>query len=266
MAFWLLLTGVAFAVLFLLPLAIKWELEKKIVIPAIILITLISTLLVYITPVTRSAHSLYPFLLQCMVMLLLSISLLLWRFYRDPERNPPEEDNTVLSPADGTVLYVKRINNGEIPLTHKKGNSISLPELFHSDVVPEGGYLIGIAMTYLDVHVNRAPTSGSVEYVKHIRGSFVSLKRQDAVIQNERASIVLDAGTFKLGIVLIASRLVRRVVTYIHEGQQVERGQRIGMIRFGSQVDLALPDLPALRIQVSPGEKVRAGLTILARF
>ena len=95
---------------------------------------------------------------------------------------------------------------------------------------------------------------------------FISLKKKEAVVQNERAFIVIDIGNFKVGIVLIASRLVRKIVMYIRDGQEVQRGERIGMIRFGSQADLILPNLPSLRIQVTPGEKVKAGISILATF
>ena len=84
--------------------------------------------------------------------------------------------------------------------------------------------------------------------------------------QNERALTVIDNGHFKVSVVQIASRLVRKIVLYLQEGHSVQKGQRIGMIRFGSQVDLILPSLPFLNIEVNPGEGVKAGLSILARF
>ena len=121
-------------------------------------------------------------------------------------------------------------------------------------------------MNYLNVHVNRAPIAGKNSFLKHIKGKFVSLKRKDAVIENERVLTVIDNGHFKVGIVQIASRLVRKIVSYLQEGQEIQKGQRIGIIRFGSQVDLVLPELASLQIQVALGTKVKAGISILATY
>ena len=139
-------------------------------------------------------------------------------------------------------------------------------DFVHCEVLPEGGYLIGILMTYLDVHVNRAPIKGEISLLKHIKGLSISLKKKEAVIQNERVFSVIDNWLFKVGIVQIASRLVRKIVPYIRQGHEVQRGERIGVIRFGSQVDLILPDMPTLYIGVLPGEHVKAGTSIIAHF
>jgi len=196
----------------------------------------------------------------------IAISLLLWRFYRDPERIPPNDENVILSPADGRIIYVKKIKKGRIPFSEKKGRKFSLNDFVRCEVLPEGGHLIGISMSYLDVHVNRAPIRGEINLLKHIKGLFISLKKKEAVIQNERVLSVIDNGLFKVGVVQIASRLVRKVVPYIREGQEVKTGERIGVIRFGSQVDLILPDIPSIHIEVLPGEKVKAAMSIIARF
>lgn len=206
------------------------------------------------------------FFLELILIVGISVSCLLWRFFRDPERIPPEDKNTILSPADGRVIYVKRIEKGSIPCSEKKGRKFSLNDFTQSDVLPSDGYLIGIAMNFLNVHVNRAPIDGKISFVKHIKGSFISLKRKEALIQNERALTVIDNGQFKLGIVQIASRLVRKIVLFLSEGHIVQRGARIGMIRFGSQVDLILPSLPSLHIEVNPGEEVKAGVSIVAKI
>ena len=203
---------------------------------------------------------------QVFVIGALSISLLLWRFYRDPERVPPTDENVILSPSDGTIIYVKKIQDGEIPFSEKNGRKFPLNDFVQSNVLQSRGHIIGILLTYLDVHINRAAIGGRISLLKYIKGSFLSLKKKEAVIQNERAFIVIDDGSFKVGIVLIASRLVRKIVTYIQEGQEVNRGERIGMIRFGSQVDLILPDLPSVHISVRPGDKVKAGTSIIATF
>ena len=121
-------------------------------------------------------------------------------------------------------------------------------------------------MNYLNVHVNRAPIGGRVCLLKHIKGLFISLKKKEAVIQNERVITIIENGDIKVGIVQIASRLVRKIIPYLKQGDQVTMGQRIGVIRFGSQVDLVLPDLPFLKIEVNPKDKVTAGISIIATF
>ncbi len=84
------------------------------------------------------------------------------------------------------------------------------------------------------------------------------------MLENERVLTVIDNGQFRIGVVQIASRLVRKIVPYVQEGAQLQRGQRLGMIRFGSQVDVVLPQLPELQIAVAPGMKLQAGTSILA--
>jgi len=121
-------------------------------------------------------------------------------------------------------------------------------------------------LTYLDVHVNRAPISGRICILKHIKGGFLSLKKKEAIVQNERTLIVIENEQLRLGIFMIASRLVRKIITYIKQDQEIRIGDRIGMIRFGSQVDLVLPDISSLQIKAKPGEQVKAGLSIIARF
>jgi phosphatidylserine decarboxylase len=205
-------------------------------------------------------------MINLLLILSISVSALLLRFYRDPERIPPEGDNIILSPADGKIIYVKKIEKGEIPFSEKKREKFSLNDFIQSDLFTEGGYLIGISMNYLDVHINRAPIGGKISLLKQIKGLFISLKERKAIIQNERVLTVIDNDKFKVGIVQIASRLVRKIVPYLQEGEEIKKGDRIGAIRFGSQVDLILPKPSSLRIKVSPGAKVKAGLSIIATF
>jgi phosphatidylserine decarboxylase len=252
------------SLLTVVPLSIKWELERRITIPAAAFIGIISGGVV---------SGIFAFwnlsFYQIIIMELLSIgaissSLLLWRFYRDPERVPPANENVILSPADGQIKYVKKIEKGQIPFSEKKGKTFLLNDFVQADFLQQGGHLIGIGMNYLDVHVNRAPISGRISMVKHIKGSFISLKKKEAVLQNERNLIIIDNEYFRVGIVQIASRLVRKIIPYIRESQDIRRGTRIGAIRFGSQVDLILPDLLSIHIEVEPGENVKAGLSIIA--
>ena len=264
MTIWIFIFGLMLSLLTLVPISIKWELEKKLTIPAAVFIGIISGSVVYGIFMFRN-FSLYQIIIMELLLIgVISVLLLLWRFYRDPERVPPNDKNVILSPADGQIRYVKKIEKGEIPFSEKKGRTIFLKDFVQADVLPQGGYVIGIAMNYLNVHVNRAPISGRISLLKYIKGTFLSLKKKEAVVQNERNLIIIENEHFKLGIVQIASRLVRKIVPYIREDQEVRKGARIGVIRFGSQVDLILPDLPSIHININPGVKVKAGLSIIA--
>jgi phosphatidylserine decarboxylase len=186
-------------------------------------------------------------------------------FYRDPERSSPGDPGAILSPADGHVVYVKRITSGNVPVCSKKGRDFALEELAGVPGLPQEGYVIGIGMTFLDVHVNRAPIGGRITALRRIPGRFMSLKRPDAVAVNERLSMVLSGEGVSVAVVLIASRLVRRIVPFVGEGDLLRRGDRIGMIRLGSQVDLVLPLDAVGEPEVKEGDVVRAGVTVIAR-
>jgi phosphatidylserine decarboxylase len=134
-----------------------------------------------------------------------------------------------------------------------------------TDPPPNVAYLIGIDMNILNVHVNRSPIGGKIVLQKYIKGDFLSLRRPESETRNERVTTIIDNGQFKIAVIQIASRLVRRIVSYSKEGDIVAIGQRIGMIAFGSQVDAVIPQLENLKIAVKPGDRVRAGVSILAR-
>ena len=264
MTMWIFVSSLLLALLTLVPLSVKWELEKKLTIPAAVFIGILSGSFVYGIFIFWNLSFYQIIIMELLFIAAISSSLLLWRFYRDPERIPPDDEKAILSPADGLIKYVKKIESGQIPFSEKKGKTFSLHDFIQADVPPQGGFLIGIAMNYLDVHVNRAPIGGRISLVKHIKGDFISLKKKEAVFKNERNLIIIDNEHFKLGIVQIASRLVRKIVPYVKEGQEIQKGTRIGVIRLGSQVDVILSDLPSIRINVHPGEKVKAGLSIIA--
>jgi phosphatidylserine decarboxylase len=264
MTTWILLSSLVLSVLTLVPLSMKWQLESKLTIPATVCIGVVSGGIVCGIFTFWSFGLYQAMLMETLLIGAIASSLLLWRFYRDPERVPPEDENAILSPADGEVIYVKKIEKGEIPFSDKRGRKFSLNDFIQAGVLPQGGYLIGIAMNFLDVHINRAPISGRISLLKYIKGTFLSLKKKEAVVQNERNLIIIDNEYFKLGIVQIASRLVRKIVPYVQEGQEIQKGTRIGAIRFGSQVDLILSDLPSIHLNVDPGDKLKAGLSIIA--
>lgn len=199
--------------------------------------------------------------LACVLDVLIGTAILAVWFYRDPERTPPQDKHAILAPADGKIKYIRKIEGGNFPFSEKNGRLIQLTEFVGTDSVPETGYIIGIVMSILDVHVNRAPVTGTITFVKHTSGLYLSLKKFEAFVQNERAAFLIDAGGFHVGIVLIASRVVRKIVEYKKEGDQVKAGERIGMIKFGSQTDLIVPS--TVKINVREGDKVYAGETVI---
>lgn len=252
--------------LLLTALAYKWQIQWKLGLLYGFSIGLIAGCLVF--GLHRLLHPLswtviLP--LQVFFILVLTVIGIALRFYRDPERDIPRSKNIIVSPADGTVRYVKPIQKGVIPLSTKKNKTHRLLELTKSDVLRDGAYLVGIEMSVLDIHVNRAPIKGKIIYQQPSKGKFLSLKRMESVLENERVTSVIDNGCYQIGVVQIASRLVRRIVSYLSVGDDVQRGQRIGRITFGSQVDVVVPKLDSLEILVKPGEWIEAGTTILCQ-
>lgn len=262
----IILSSLILSLIILFPLCMKWNISVKVSLSSSLVIGLLTGFLV--SGIERIYYLKYfqSIILQFFLILSIFASFLVWRFYRNPRRIPPEGVNIILSPADGKVTYVKKYDNGAIPFSEKKGKKFLLSDFIQSDALPKEGYIIGITQNFLDVHVNRAPMDGHVAVIHHIKGRFISLRKEEAVILNERALTVLDNGNFKLGVVQIASRLVRQIVVYFKEGQEVRGGQKLGMIRFGSQVDLILPSLPPTNIEIKPGYHVKAGVSIVARI
>ena len=242
------------------------NLDRKVTVVGAVVSGLLSGLIVQAIRTLWDMSLFLMFVLQGISILCIAGCFLLWRFFRDPEREAPPVKGAIVSPADGTILYIKRAKNGQIPLSEKNGKQYSLAEFINTDMLHRYGVLVGIGMSFLDVHVNRAPIRGKVIALKHINGIFLSLRKMEAVIRNERQLIVIDDGVLKVGIVQIASRLVRSIVSFVSEGKEVFKGQKIGMIRFGSQVDLYLPETVPLQLNVAEGDKVKAGISVLATY
>jgi phosphatidylserine decarboxylase len=243
-------------------LAWKWELDRKIAFPWAFLMGLIGALAVALIGPDR--RPLLSVLIAGGGTAVLSFIAVLVLFFRNPERTPPKHGGIIVSPADGIVKYVQEIRQDEFPLAQKGQKEIPLREFIGSDVLSTGGIQIGIGMSLLDVHINRSPIRGTVSELRRIPGAFHSLKKMTSLLENERVAVVVDGAGLKIGFVLIASRLVRRICTSIVEGQTVELGQRIGMIRFGSQVDVLIPAKSTPVIKVQAGDKVKAGESVLA--
>ncbi len=185
-----------------------------------------------------------------------------FRFWRTPIRNVNAAKNEIVSPADGKIIYIKEISAGEIPISIKNGKISKIAEITKTDLLSTPCYLIGINMTPFDVHKNCSPIDGKIHLSKHTAGKFLSLKKSSSEIENERNTFVIENQNIKIGVVQIASRRVRRIDSYCKEGDAVAKGQWIGMIRFGSQVDVILPLNCQLKVNVN--EQVYAIKTILA--
>lgn len=197
-------------------------------------------------------------------IMLSCVCIILWRFYRDPTRIFHGNKNIIVSPADGKVIYIRKVEKGTTPISIKGKSNIYLGELAKTDIFNGDCWLIGINMSILDVHVNRAPVTGEVVLARHWEGKFLSLKSADSDVQNERNITVIKRNGDLIGIIQIASRGVRRIKSFISEGYSVKRSDRIGKIVFGSQVDMVLPAKAELLIKEQ--SQVYAGITPIARI
>lgn len=185
----------------------------------------------------------------------LIMTLFMLYFFRDPDRNIPEGDNVFVSPADGKVLVIT--NNPPVPPVLEEGEGDAS--------CGEGGFVeISIFMSPLDVHVNRAPCDGIVKSVVHTPGKFIAAFKDEASLQNENIALLLDT---KFGKVLsrqVAGSIARRAVCRLKPGDTVKKGERYGIIKFSSRLDLYLPK--KTKIRVKPGDLVKAGETIVGEI
>ena len=173
-------------------------------------------------------------------LVMLSVTLFVVWFFRNPQRNTPEKDGLVISPADGRVIRIEETTSDEQPgRTFQK---------------------ISIFMNVFNVHVNRIPCSGKVRFVRYREGKFLSANMDKASALNERNTVLLQtADGREIMTIQIAGLIARRIVCWLKEGMQVTRGERFGLIRFGSRVEVFLPLGSTILVRV--GEKVRAGET-----
>ncbi len=258
------LLGVLLALLTALPLAWKWQLGVLRVALMVVLLCLLAAVAVSTPVLSRALTNGEKAGLVWLLATAMAFGLLAYRFYRDPDRTPPDRAGAIVSPADGTVIYVRRSENGILPFSTKNGRDYKLFELTKTPLRTEDAIVVGISMSFLDVHVNRAPCSGRVAFRGHFPGLFGSLRRPEMVFKNERATTVIENDGYQVAVVQIASRLVRQIAVFVREGQHVTLGERMGVIRLGSQVDVVLPERKNLRIVVKPGGRVRAGESIIA--
>lgn len=179
----------------------------------------------------------------------LGLALTIWcaLFFRDPKRVTPISDDLVISPADGMVSHVgkivppKELDLGEDPMLR-----------------------ISVFMNVFNCHVNRAPMKGNIERIVYKKGSFLNAELDKASDENERNSLVISTEQGEIAVVQIAGLVARRIVCWADTKDPIDQGERFGLIRFGSRLDVYLPE--GAHASVAVGQTATAGETILARF
>ena len=182
--------------------------------------------------------------LWLLAFLLTIIALWVAWFFRDPERMGERGERLVIAPADGRIVMIADVD--EPSFVHGKATRIS------------------IFMNIFNVHVNRYPVNGTVRYVHYNPGKFINAAADKASLDNEQMSVGLDSGGRLVLVRQIAGAIARRIVTYSKEGDAARQGERFGLIRFGSRVDVFVPTNSKIRVKV--GEKPVAGTTVLAEL
>jgi phosphatidylserine decarboxylase len=174
------------------------------------------------------------------------VALALWiiYFFRDPERTGERGERLVVSPADGKVVQITEVDEPAF--------------------VRARALRISIFMNVFDVHVNRYPVSGKVAYVHYNAGKFINAAHEKASLENEQMSVGIESPRGRVLVRQIAGLIARRIVNYAKVGTQAEQGMRMGIIRFGSRVDVFVPQNSKLRTKV--GDFPVAGVTVLSEF
>ena len=172
------------------------------------------------------------------------ITLWVAYFFRDPERQGERGERLVIAPADGKVVMITDVD--EPAFLHGRSARVS------------------IFMNVFSVHVNRYPISGTVRYVHRVAGKFLNAATERSSLENEQRSVGIEADGRRVLVRQIAGLIARRIVTYSREGEQVEQGERMGIIRFGSRVDVYLPEGSKVRTKV--GDLTVAGSTVIGEL
>ena len=184
----------------------------------------------------------WPFWLLAVVMIIVAVWVAY--FFRDPERSGERGDHVVISPADGKVVLITEVDE---------------PAFIHGRAMR-----VSIFMNVFSVHVNRYPISGTVKYVQYNPGKFLNAAVEKSSLENEQRSVGIESGPYRILVRQIAGLIARRIVTYSREGERVEQGERMGLIRFGSRVDVFMPTDATIRVKV--GELAIAGSTPVAEL
>jgi phosphatidylserine decarboxylase len=173
---------------------------------------------------------------------LLAITAFMAYFFRDPERQPPAEEGVIVSPADGRVTRVRAL----------------APDDAGSPKV------VSIFLSPLDVHINRAPIAGKITNVAYTKGKFLMATREETSLVNEQNTLTIEGARITIVCKQVAGVLARRIICWKRAGDQVELGERFGLIKFSSRTDLVLP--AEVEVLVREGMRVRGGTTIIGRM
>jgi len=202
--------------------------------------------------VGAAAITFFAFLLHVHVLDWVLVGLTIWvaAFFRDPVRTTPSDDKLIIAPADGLITMIARVAP---PPELRAGDGLGDAECTR----------VSIFMSVFDVHINRAPISGRIKRIAYVPGKFVNADLDKASEDNERQHFLVEGpGGLKIGFTQIAGLVARRIVSFVREGDDVEAGERIGLIRFGSRVDVYLPSGTSPRVLL--GQRTIAGETVLA--
>lgn len=190
----------------------------------------------FIVALTRRSWPLWLFAIALTV-----IALWVAYFFRDPLRTGERGEQLVIAPADGKVVMITEVDEPEF--------------------IKERAIRVSIFMNVFNVHVNRYPVSGIVRFVERKAGRFMNAAASDASLENEQTSIGIESGSNHILVRQIAGLIARRIVTDAKEGDHVRQGDRMGLIRFGSRVDVFVPMTATMRVKV--GDATYAGTTVL---
>ena len=177
-------------------------------------------------------------------VLLVVVAIWVAYFFRDPERTGERGEHLVIAPADGKVVQITEVDEPAF--------------------LKEKAIRISIFMNVFNVHVNRYPVSGVVRYLQYNPGKFLNAAHDKASLENEQSSVGIESGSNRVLVRQIAGLIARRIVTYGTDGMRVQQGDRMGIIRFGSRVDVFLPVTAKPRVRV--GETTFAGVTVVAEL
>jgi phosphatidylserine decarboxylase len=203
----------------------------------------------YVVVAAVAALATYTLISHFVGWLLIGVTIWVATFFRDPIRTTPRGDKLIVAPADGLIINVVK--------------APPPPELRGPEGLTEGEYTrVSIFMSVFDVHINRAPISGRVKRIAYVPGKFINADLDKASEDNERQHLLIESSDGqRIGFTQIAGLVARRILAFVKEGDTVDAGQRVGLIRFGSRVDVYLPAEAAPR--VLPGQRAIAGETIL---
>jgi len=177
-------------------------------------------------------------------VLLAVVAIWVAYFFRDPERTGERGERLVIAPADGRVVQITEVDEPAF--------------------LKEKALRVSIFMNVFNVHVNRYPVSGVVRYVQYNPGKFLNAAADKSSLENEQMSVGIESGSNRVLVRQIAGLIARRIVTYSRDGERVNQGDRMGIIRFGSRVDVFLPTTAEPRVKV--GDATFAGVTVVAEM